>query len=89
MHNIFTYQNLSGVVFPEIRITDFIMFFTGLRQFLPQLTRRSVGVNTAFIRGYKVKSSVKKMCPKCYIARRKGRVYVLCKANPKHKQRQG
>ncbi|MDD3647368.1 MAG: 50S ribosomal protein L36 [Candidatus Dojkabacteria bacterium] len=37
----------------------------------------------------KVKSSVKKRCEHCYIARRKGRVYVYCKRNPKHKQRQG
>lgn len=40
-------------------------------------------------RNYKVRTSVKKMCASCYVARRKGRVYVLCKSNPKHKQRQG
>ena len=34
----------------------------------------------------KSKSSVKKMCAHCYTARRKGRLYVYCKANPKHKQ---
>ena len=37
----------------------------------------------------KVKASVKKMCGKCQIVRRKGYVYVICKANPRHKQRQG
>ncbi len=36
----------------------------------------------------KVRASVKKMCPKCKIVRRKGTVYVICD-NPKHKQRQG
>ncbi|KAA0228726.1 MAG: 50S ribosomal protein L36 [Armatimonadetes bacterium] len=36
----------------------------------------------------KVQTSVKKMCDKCKIIRRKGVVRVLCK-NPKHKQRQG
>ncbi|MFA5156343.1 MAG: 50S ribosomal protein L36 [Candidatus Omnitrophota bacterium] len=36
----------------------------------------------------KVKSSVKKICDKCKIIRRRGVVRVLC-ANPKHKQRQG
>ena len=36
----------------------------------------------------KVRSSVKKICDKCKIVRRRGRVYVLC-ANLKHKQRQG
>ncbi len=36
----------------------------------------------------KVKPSVKKMCVKCKIIRRKGVVRVICE-NPKHKQRQG
>lgn len=39
-------------------------------------------------RSYKIRTAVKKFCSHCYIARRKGRVYVLCKANPKHKQKQ-
>ncbi|KAK6941660.1 Ribosomal protein L36 [Dillenia turbinata] len=37
----------------------------------------------------KVRSSVKKMCEFCRVVKRRGRVYVLCTANPKHKQRQG
>ena len=36
----------------------------------------------------KVRTSVKKMCPKCKVVRRKGVVRVICE-NPKHKQRQG
>lgn len=36
----------------------------------------------------KIKPSVKPICPKCKIVRRKGNVYVICE-NPKHKQRQG
>ena len=36
----------------------------------------------------KVRASVKKICPKCKIIRRRGKVYVICE-NPKHKQRQG
>lgn len=37
----------------------------------------------------KVQASVKRRCKDCKIIRRKGRVYVICKSNPKHKQRQG
>ncbi|KAL1561006.1 hypothetical protein AAHA92_03759 [Salvia divinorum] len=37
----------------------------------------------------KVRSSVKKLCEFCRTVKRRGRVYVLCTANPKHKQRQG
>ncbi|KAG6385210.1 hypothetical protein SASPL_154038 [Salvia splendens] len=37
----------------------------------------------------KVRSSVKKLCEFCLTVKRRGRVYVLCTANPKHKQRQG
>jgi len=36
----------------------------------------------------KVRSSVKKICSKCKIVRRKGVVRVICE-NTKHKQRQG
>ncbi|MCX6759279.1 MAG: 50S ribosomal protein L36 [Candidatus Nealsonbacteria bacterium] len=37
----------------------------------------------------KVRSSIKKICKNCKIVRRRGRIYVICKKNPKHKQRQG
>lgn len=36
----------------------------------------------------KVKASVKRICEKCRIVRRRGVVRVIC-VNPKHKQRQG
>ena len=36
----------------------------------------------------KVKPSVKKICDKCKIIMRKGRVMIICE-NPKHKQKQG
>ena len=39
-------------------------------------------------RGMKVRPSVKPMCEKCKIIKRKGKVMVICE-NPKHKQRQG
>jgi len=36
----------------------------------------------------KVRSSVKKICPKCKVIRRNGVVRVIC-SDPRHKQRQG
>ncbi|MBI3366515.1 50S ribosomal protein L36 [Candidatus Roizmanbacteria bacterium] len=36
----------------------------------------------------RVQSAVKKICPKCQLVKRKGRLYITC-SNPKHKQRQG
>ena len=36
----------------------------------------------------KVRPSVKKMCDKCKVIKRKGVIRVICE-NPKHKQRQG
>ena len=36
----------------------------------------------------KVRPSVKPMCEKCKIIKRKGHVMVICE-NPKHKQKQG
>ena len=36
----------------------------------------------------KVRASVKKMCAKCKVIKRKGNILVICET-PKHKQRQG
>ncbi len=36
----------------------------------------------------KVRTSVKKLCEKCKIVRRRGVLRVIC-TNPRHKQRQG
>ncbi len=36
----------------------------------------------------KVRSSVRKICKKCKVIKRKGVVRIICD-NPKHKQRQG
>jgi len=36
----------------------------------------------------KVRASVKRICNKCKIIKRKGTVRVIC-ANPRHKQKQG
>ncbi|MGZ3649618.1 MAG: 50S ribosomal protein L36 [Bdellovibrionota bacterium] len=37
----------------------------------------------------KVRASVKKICVKCKVVRRKGVVRVICSADARHKQRQG
>ncbi len=37
----------------------------------------------------KVRASVKRICENCRVIKRKGVVRVICKANAKHKQRQG
>ncbi|PCH61565.1 MAG: 50S ribosomal protein L36 [SAR86 cluster bacterium] len=37
----------------------------------------------------KVRASVKKICRNCKIIKRHGAVRVICKAEPRHKQRQG
>nr|YP_009569969.1 ribosomal protein L36 [Montia fontana]YP_010426515.1 ribosomal protein L36 [Phyllolobium chinense]UEX91673.1 ribosomal protein L36 [Silene flos-cuculi]QBC68430.1 ribosomal protein L36 [Montia fontana]QWX87962.1 ribosomal protein L36 [Phyllolobium chinense]USM11207.1 ribosomal protein L36 [Phyllolobium chinense] len=36
----------------------------------------------------KIRASVRKICDKCRLIRRRGRIIVIC-SNPKHKQRQG
>ena len=37
----------------------------------------------------KVKASIKKRSEECIIIRRKGKLYVINKKNPRYKQRQG
>ncbi|YP_009750502.1 ribosomal protein L36 (chloroplast) [Salvia hispanica] len=36
----------------------------------------------------KIRASVRKICEKCRLIRRRGRIRVIC-PNPRHKQRQG
>jgi large subunit ribosomal protein L36 len=37
----------------------------------------------------KVRSSVKPICEHCKVIRRRGTLRIICKKNPRHKQRQG
>ncbi len=37
----------------------------------------------------KVRSSVRVICEHCKVVRRRGVTRIICKRNPKHKQRQG
>jgi large subunit ribosomal protein L36 len=39
--------------------------------------------------GVKVRSSVKPICEFCKVVKRQGVTRIICKRNPKHKQRQG
>ncbi|KAL2080079.1 hypothetical protein ACEWY4_023872 [Coilia grayii] len=41
------------------------------------------------VAGMKTKTALKKRCKDCFFVRRRGRLYVYCKAHPRHKQRQG
>jgi len=40
-------------------------------------------------RSVKVRSSIKPICEYCKVVRRQGTLRIICKRNPKHKQRQG
>jgi large subunit ribosomal protein L36 len=52
---------------------------------------RAVFASTHHVEGcaVKVRASVKKMCNACQVVRRKGKLRVICKSDPKHKQVQG
>lgn len=41
------------------------------------------------LRTFKVKASLKLLCPGCRFVNRKGKLRVICSKNPRHKQRQG
>nr|YP_010890813.1 ribosomal protein L36 [Dicliptera tinctoria]YP_010981309.1 ribosomal protein L36 [Chroesthes longifolia]WJK72161.1 ribosomal protein L36 [Dicliptera tinctoria]WOE90486.1 ribosomal protein L36 [Chroesthes longifolia] len=36
----------------------------------------------------KIRASVRQICEKCRLIRRRGRIRIIC-SNPRHKQRQG
>lgn len=37
----------------------------------------------------KIRASIRRICEHCKIVRRRRKLFVICKSNPKHKQRQG
>ncbi|NXJ93850.1 RM36 protein, partial [Corythaixoides concolor] len=45
------------------------------------------GLLPSLLAGLKTKTSLKRRCKDCFIVRRRGRLYVCCKSNPRHKQR--
>ncbi|KAF7999229.1 hypothetical protein HF325_006761 [Metschnikowia pulcherrima] len=75
-------------------VSPFTRALSGLRATAPSMAiKNSVFASTTqlqmSVRTFKVRTSVKKFCKDCYMVRRKGKVYVYCKSNGKHKQRQG
>jgi large subunit ribosomal protein L36 len=69
----------NPAVWPYIQAFPAIL--NKLREYRPALSGQLGGA-------MKVKASVKRICDKCKVVRRRGVVYVVC-SNPRHKQRQG
>lgn len=57
--------------------------------FIALRSTRTITSQLQSIRGMKTRSSVKRLCDGCKPVMRKGRVFITCTKNPKHKQRQG
>ncbi|KAI8354145.1 ribosomal protein L36-domain-containing protein [Choanephora cucurbitarum] len=67
---------------------SFLTQFT--RSAFQQFTRPAANPSIlTLVRTMKVRSSVKKMCDGCTTVRRRGKLFVTCSKNKKHKQRQG
>ncbi|KAI8369416.1 ribosomal protein L36-domain-containing protein [Radiomyces spectabilis] len=54
-----------------------------------QVRQQNSPVMLNLMRTFKVRSSVKKLCDGCTTVRRRGKLFVVCSKNKKHKQRQG
>ena len=67
---------------PQIGFAYLIKFRKGVDLFITNVVDESNEI-------MKVRPSVKKMCDKCKIIKRGGKVMVVCSESPKHKQRQG
>ncbi len=53
------------------------------------LTIWNLTSNIRNLQNMKVKASIKKRSEDCVVIRRKGKLYVINKKNPRYKQRQG
>lgn len=69
---------------------SFLAHFTrGLFQQIRPQQQHPAAMTMQFVRTIKVRSSVKKICDGCTTVRRRGKLYVVCNKDKKHKQRQG
>jgi large subunit ribosomal protein L36 len=55
----------------------------------PALLFKAIVLTTENEAIMKVRASVKPICEHCKVVRRRGVVRIICKKNPRHKQRQG
>ena len=53
---------------------------------IPELNGLPLVLRSLFV---KVRTSVKPICEHCKVVKRSGVTRIICKRNPKHKQRQG
>ena len=66
-------------------------FLADLKKVLAKPDMQCYNIKWTFAKGgivVKVRSSVKPICEKCKVIKRKGSIRIICE-NPKHKQRQG
>lgn len=85
LHMTFQREELSGEI-SKVQINLFFQKFCLLFYQVFDIMR-----NELFWKGeiaVKVRSSVKPICEKCKVIKRKGAIRIICE-NPKHKQRQG
>ena len=75
-----------------VKLSHNPMYVVGLRQLTaPVILSDLAGKSHVLQDGIRVKvrSSVKPICEHCKVVKRNGVTRIICKRNPKHKQRQG
>ena len=79
--------SLPRVPSPSCTATPFLTrCFHLLHRLTPLVTTSIANQFTVPNVGYKSKVHLKKRCQSCFYVMRKGRLYVECKAKPRHKQ---
>ncbi|KAL7753851.1 54S ribosomal protein L36, mitochondrial [Sorochytrium milnesiophthora] len=71
------------------RLTRSLVRLPSLAANLPAASAVAAALTFGGVRAYQVRASVRVRCEHCYMVKRKGRLYVLCKKDATHKQRQG
>ena len=75
-------------MFKNYKELEFKIFFIIILDIMCKDISKKVLEQFKEVQKMKVRPSVKKMCDKCKVIKRKGVIRVICE-NPKHKQRQG
>lgn len=80
--------SLKKAILPKIQNTNIRLISNNSKQHIQSIDNSNATSKVSSTRLFKTKVSLQKRCPDCYFVTRKGKLKVLCKSSPRHKQTQ-
>lgn len=85
-HNL--HFSLKTSSLPKVENTSIRHISNNSKKYIQSINNNNTTSSLSSTRLFKTRVSLKKRCPDCYFVTRKGKLKVLCKSSPRHKQTQ-